>query len=178
MSKENKKSKAFKQRLSASIKENNLTQQELAKAIGTTRQAISWYVRGDNLPSVDVLMKMADYFNVSMDYLMGRDTDKEEPILEDKDVLQKAIDTYGEEAQQDMAIEEALELALAILKHRRAKREKHTEDYIIRRKNNIIEESADVKVMIKQLEMMFDCKDEVEEQVKFKVYRLKKRLEE
>lgn len=100
-----------------------------------------------------------------------------EDSKDEKDVLQKAIDTYGEEAQQDMAIEEALELALAILKHRRAKRENSTEEYIARRKNNIIEESADVKVMIKQLEMMFDCKEEVQEQMKFKVDRLKKRME-
>jgi uncharacterized protein (DUF1778 family) len=93
----------------------------------------------------------------------------------DKQVLQKAINTYGEDAQQDMVIEEALELALAILKHRRAVR--FQPEKIQQCRENVIEESADTKIMLKQVNMMFDCEEEVQEQIDYKVNRLRERLE-
>ena len=92
----------------------------------------------------------------------------------DKNILQKAIDTYGTDAQQDMVIEEALELVLAILKHRRAVR--FQPEKIQQCRENVIEESADTKIMLKQVNMMFDCEEEVQEQIGFKVNRLKERL--
>lgn len=95
----------------------------------------------------------------------------------DKDILQKAIDIYGEDAQQDMVIEEALELALAILKYRRAVRSNCSKEYRSLRKFNIIEESADTRVMLEQVDMMFNCKEEVQEQIEYKVNRLKERLD-
>lgn len=93
----------------------------------------------------------------------------------DKNILQKAIDTYGTDAQQDMVIEEALELALAILKHRRAVREGYPSK-VLSRRDNVVEESADVRIMLEQVNMMFDCEEEVQEQIEFKVNRLKERL--
>lgn len=92
----------------------------------------------------------------------------------DKNILQKAIDTYGTDAQQDMVIEEALELALAILKHRRAV--KFQPEKIQQRRENVIEESADTKIMLEQVNIMFDCEKEVEGQVEFKINRLNERL--
>ena len=92
-----------------------------------------------------------------------------------KEVLQKAIDVYGATAQQDMVIEEALELALSILKFRRALREGNKEE-ILNRRDNIIEESADTKIMLEQVNMMFDCEEEVEEQTEYKINRLDERL--
>lgn len=66
-------------------------------------------------------------------------------------VLKQVISTWGIDAQHDMAIEEMSELTKAILKFRRAK----TYEQKIECENNIIEEIADVKIMIAQLEMMF-----------------------
>ena len=93
-----------------------------------------------------------------------------------KEILQKAIDTYGTHNQQDMVIEEALELALAILKHRRAVKEECSEEYIKLRRDNIVEERSDTEVMLKQVDIMFDCEEEVNKQIEFKLNRLKERL--
>ena len=88
-----------------------------------------------------------------------------------KEILQKAIDTYGVESQIDVCIEEMSELTKALMIER-INDGLFEEDW-----EYVVEKIADVKIMIEQLVMMFDCKDEVEEQVKFKVYRLKNRLE-
>ena len=94
----------------------------------------------------------------------------------DKQILQKAINTYGEDAQQDMVIEEALELALSILKHRRAVREGNPTK-ILSKRDNVVEESADTRIMLEQVDMMFGCEEEVQEQIEYKVNRLRERLE-
>lgn len=57
----------------------NITQSELAHAIGVKQEAISSYEHGRTTFSVDVLIKLADYFNTSTDYLLER-TDDESPI--------------------------------------------------------------------------------------------------
>ena len=95
----------------------------------------------------------------------------------DKEILQRAIDTYGTGSQKDMIIEEALELALAILKHRRSVREGKTPEQIEKWRDNIVEERTDVGIMLEQVDIMFDCKDEVEEIQAYKINRLKERLE-
>ena len=95
----------------------------------------------------------------------------------DKKIINKAIDTYGGAAQQDMVIEEALELALSILKFRRATKGFDTAT-ILKRRDNIVEESADTRIMLEQVNMMFECEDEVNEQIDFKINRLKERLEQ
>jgi NTP pyrophosphatase (non-canonical NTP hydrolase) len=61
--------------------------------------------------------------------------------------LEKIIDTYGEQAQIDIAIEEMSELTKALLKYRRTK----GNDAIVN--NNVTEEMADVKIMLAQLEL-------------------------
>lgn len=48
------------------------TQAQLAEITGKTRQTISQYVNGISEPGYDTLVKIADYFEVSIDYLLGR----------------------------------------------------------------------------------------------------------
>ena len=52
---------------------NELTQSDLAKILNCTQQSLSAYEKGTRDVPVDVLIKYADYFNVSLDYLVGRD---------------------------------------------------------------------------------------------------------
>lgn len=58
------------------IKEERLrlkwNQFELGTRIGKTNSAISAYEVGDKLPPVDILYKLADIFDCSVDYLLGR----------------------------------------------------------------------------------------------------------
>lgn len=51
----------------------NVTQAQLAKEIGITDRACRRYESGENEPTLSVLQGIADFFDVSVDYLMGRD---------------------------------------------------------------------------------------------------------
>ena len=53
-------------------RDNNLTQEELAKKIDTSRSNIANYENNKNMPSVDILDKLSKMFNVSIDYLLGK----------------------------------------------------------------------------------------------------------
>lgn len=59
-------------RLRNLLQQNNATQKDLSEILGVTRQAISGYCNGSSTPSIENLIQLADYFNVSIDYLLGR----------------------------------------------------------------------------------------------------------
>lgn len=67
----------FPQRLRALRKEKGLTQQNMAEFLGLTRQGYAKYENNQSEPDNETLQKLADYFDVSIDYLLGR-TDKSE----------------------------------------------------------------------------------------------------
>lgn len=58
-------------RIRALIADSGSTQNQIAKEIGVTRQSISQYCDGSTVPNADKLLKLAQYFNVSADYLLG-----------------------------------------------------------------------------------------------------------
>lgn len=51
------------------------TQAELALFLGTSRQVYANYENGINEPSLDTLARLADFFECSIDYLLGREDD-------------------------------------------------------------------------------------------------------
>lgn len=53
------------------MKEYGVTQDTLAAKIGRTRQTVCQYVNGDSEPGYETLAKIADFFSVSTDYLLG-----------------------------------------------------------------------------------------------------------
>ena len=59
-------------RVTALRKQKGWSQSDLAKAIEASRDIIGKYERNDNLPSVEVAFKLADIFEVSVDYLLGK----------------------------------------------------------------------------------------------------------
>lgn len=91
------------------------------------------------------------------------------------DILQQAVDTYGKEAQVDMAIEEMSELTKALLKNRRAEKAPEKWDYE-KTKQGISEEIADVVIMLSQLLMIYGNREAVQEEINIKVRRLEERL--
>lgn len=52
--------------------EMHFSQTNLAKVLGLTQSSINRYENDDSSPSYEVLLKYADYFDVSLDYLFGR----------------------------------------------------------------------------------------------------------
>ena len=67
----------FSERVKSLRENHKLTQQELANIINVTDKAISLIETMRRGASIEVLDALADYFNVSVDYLIGR-TDKPE----------------------------------------------------------------------------------------------------
>lgn len=52
-----------------------MTQLRLAMELNTNQNTISRYESGEREPSIADLIRLADYFNVSVDYLIGRTDD-------------------------------------------------------------------------------------------------------
>ena len=75
---------SFNQRLKQLRKDLGITQKQTAEAINTTEQNYQRYERGCQQPTLPVLIALADYFNVSIDYLVGR-TDCPDIVTKDKD---------------------------------------------------------------------------------------------
>ena len=62
----------FSERLKLLRKEANETQPALAVAIGVSTKQIVRFERGEQKPGFDNLWKLADHFQVTVDFLMGR----------------------------------------------------------------------------------------------------------
>ena len=65
-------------RLTTLRNSKNKTQQDIADYLGVTRPAYTAYERGTRHPDYIALQKIADYYDVTTDYLLGR-TDISEP---------------------------------------------------------------------------------------------------
>ena len=89
-------------------------------------------------------------------------------MSKDRSKLLFIIDTYGTKHQEDIAIEELSELQKAILKYRRNSSGK--------RRKKVIDEIADVSVMLEQLKIIYSCHKDVEERVEYKIDRQIKRI--
>jgi Predicted transcriptional regulators len=59
------------ERLRELRKSKNLTNEAAAEGIGISVRAYRHYETGDREPNVDTLIALADYFGVSVDYLIG-----------------------------------------------------------------------------------------------------------
>ena len=62
----------FNKRLKFLREDSGLSQSELAKLIQISKSSINMYERGEREPKFETLEIIADYFNVDMDYLLGK----------------------------------------------------------------------------------------------------------
>lgn len=78
----------LKNRLKELRKEKGFNQEEVGDAIGVTKVSICCYENGNRFPSLESIIKLANYFNVSMDYLLGRDLfiEEREEFISTKDL--------------------------------------------------------------------------------------------
>ena len=94
-----------------------------------------------------------------------------------KEILQKAIDTYGEFGQVDKFIEESAELIQALLKTRKYQ-EENDGDYTEGLYNSVLTEVADVYITLEYIKRIYKIpKTELNSEIEFKLKRLKERLE-
>ena len=54
----------------------NINQVEFAKHLGVTKQCVSNWENDNVVPSIEMLCKIADFFNVTTDYILGRKEDR------------------------------------------------------------------------------------------------------
>lgn len=73
--------------------ERKINQSELGEIIGISPSTVGMYERDQRFPDKDILSKIADYFEVSVDYLLGR-TD-ERNIHKEKPKLDPGIKTIA-----------------------------------------------------------------------------------
>ena len=67
----------FSYRLTVLLEENNMSQTQLAKKIGTSNVTICRYLTCERISRLDVVTKISSVFNVSLDYLLGLSDDKD-----------------------------------------------------------------------------------------------------
>jgi len=63
--------KNFSKRLTDLRQSKGLTQNELAELVNVSRSALSLYELGKREPDYETLVRLADFFDVSVDYLLG-----------------------------------------------------------------------------------------------------------
>lgn len=87
-------------RLKEMREERHLTQNEVAQQIQTSQTNIGRWEKGLNEPTASFLVRLADFFNCSVDYLLGREddfgnvvvqTEKPAPLPQDE---QELLETY------------------------------------------------------------------------------------
>lgn len=66
---------SFSNRLISLRKSRNITQKQVCNAIGMSEPAYQRYEYGQREPAYQKLIALADYFDVSIDYLVGRSDD-------------------------------------------------------------------------------------------------------
>ena len=84
--------------------EKNITQKELSYHVNTSKESISQYERGVQSPKPETLIMLANYFNVSIDYILGRVDIKNSFI----------IDNYKKENLDEETINKIIEILKTI----------------------------------------------------------------
>ncbi|BAS28060.1 helix-turn-helix domain-containing protein [Limnochorda pilosa] len=109
----------FPTRLRQLREAKGMTQQDLGALIGVTKNSISSYERGVRTPEFHLLLRMADVFGVSTDYLLGH---TERDVSPDQRLALLAI-----ELGENGATDEDVRLILELLKCRRRISSAHQE---------------------------------------------------
>lgn len=83
-------------KIKALRKEHNMTQSDLAQKLNVAQGAVAMWETDKRTPDVDMLKKIADYFNVSVDYLIGNKNESSIEELSSKGFfrLKKGLEPY------------------------------------------------------------------------------------
>lgn len=108
------------QKFSANLKrfrkQKKLTQEELATKIGVIRATYWAYEKGTIMPPYDKLEQIADIFGVTIDELMGRETDKMD-ISSDLSKLIRKLEEENQIYEGELLTEQTRELLIASLEN-------------------------------------------------------------
>ena len=108
---------AINSRIRQLRQEKRWTQAELGEKVGVHQKQVSAYERGANVPSTEVLIKLAEVFNVSLDYLAFEAKGQTAKInIQDRDLLRR-FEVLDSLTEQDKTLAKQI-LDLLILKNR------------------------------------------------------------
>ena len=82
----------MKNRLKEIRKEKRLTLEQVGKGVGLSTNAISRYERGVREPKLETWQKLADFFNVPVDYLLGISKDRSTLTIDDLNTEEQEVD--------------------------------------------------------------------------------------
>lgn len=85
------------QRLQKARKMKGMTQQEVADKFGISHGTLSGYERNYRDPDTEVLNRLADLYNVSVDWLVGRTNDSKQVLSQDARLLIDSLEMSDEE---------------------------------------------------------------------------------
>ncbi|WDM22604.1 helix-turn-helix domain-containing protein [Paenibacillus polymyxa] len=98
-------------RLKKAREKKGFTQQEVAKKLDVTNGAISGYERNYRDPDSETLKKLADLYEVSINWIYGRDEKESEYTLPEEvisKVIKEAEAHYGVSLRDDPVVESAV----------------------------------------------------------------------
>jgi transcriptional regulator with XRE-family HTH domain len=101
---------ALIERILVLLKERNMTAKELTVLLGASRSAVSEWKSGKAKPTIDHIVKIAQIFSVSTDWLLGL-TDDPKPIVPSKEAVE-ALAEYEKTAPKFNVTDEQLAAAL------------------------------------------------------------------
>lgn len=82
-------------RIAALRKLQKLSQKDFGSIIGVAQNTISNWENGNREPDFDTALRIADYFNVTVDYLLGRDEEKPPTVIsEEQNSMDEALMKY------------------------------------------------------------------------------------
>lgn len=116
-------------------KERRLTQQEISKSLKIARTTYSGYENGSREPDNVTLNKIADFLDVSVDYLLGRTDQKKQVLSEPSRALIDSLDLSDDEIMGKIRFEvDGIELEeddvrrfIALVRAERSMRKKDSE---------------------------------------------------
>lgn len=85
----------FKDILYKLRKEKKISQQDIGNLVGISSQAVSKWELGDSEPDSEALIKIANYFGVSVDYLLGNVSYKNNEELKEIEALKSLLIKNG-----------------------------------------------------------------------------------
>ncbi|MCD8005690.1 MAG: helix-turn-helix domain-containing protein [Oscillospiraceae bacterium] len=97
---------------------NNLSRKEISEAIGINTQTYATYERGRNEPPIETLLRLAMYYEVTLDFLVQRDNRAKDSLTMSKQLdganqelseLSKALANKEMDAEQKEQLEDMIE---------------------------------------------------------------------
>lgn len=101
-------------------KQRGMSQEQLAEALGVSRQAVSKWEAEQSVPDIDKIISICDYFGVTTDYILRNaelpQTElQSEPIVENTYISENKVDEENAEKQKKSALLLAVAIVLYIL---------------------------------------------------------------